>query len=68
MKMRALLILVGISLLTGCPDSGAPPASPPEENLTSSSKEPTKQVASNLADRPESVQAFKDLDAKMVFS
>ncbi|MFK7776744.1 MAG: hypothetical protein QM501_01315, partial [Gimesia sp.] len=73
MKIRVLLSLMGLCLFTGCPDSSTPATSNPDEKSTVDGtdpqvKDPTKQASLHVADTPEAVQAFKDLDAKMVFS
>ncbi|MCA9013905.1 MAG: hypothetical protein KDA77_01115, partial [Planctomycetaceae bacterium] len=72
MKIKAILSLVGLCLLTGCPSSSAPPAPASKENAASTGAgeqaKDAKQKPAAEPDSPEAVQVFKDLDAKMVLS
>ncbi len=72
MKMKAILSLVRLCLLTGCPSSSAPPTPASKETSKSTDAgeqaQATKQKPAAEPDSPEAVQAFKDLDAKMVLS
>jgi len=70
MNMKAILSLVGLCLLTGCPDSSAPPtpASKEKSAATEANAQSKKKPAPAEPDSPAAVQTFKDLDAKMGLS